>query len=80
MWEIILSVGIWAAPPQAPPQHILQAPYISCQDGHIVEDLSDCPIIAKHDPFPGQDQRGSGGNGGLLGGILGGVLGLGGLL
>ena len=56
------------------------APYISCKDGHIVQNLSDCPIPRQPIAvYPGGGGGGSGGGllgtiGRLLGGLTGGLL------
>lgn len=65
MWALV-ALTIWASPPATVP------PHVSCIDGHIVENLADCPTVPRH----GDNQHPPAGGGprGLLG--LGGIGGL----
>lgn len=72
MWEIVVALMIWGSPALAP--DISHHPYLSCIDGHIVENLSECPIISSHQheshaPIGGGPHRT-----GLLGLGIGGIL------
>jgi hypothetical protein len=51
-------------------------PFLSCIDGHIVLNYSDCPPIIKHGNNSKAPIGGGGSGGGLLGGLLGGLGGL----
>lgn len=78
---VILYLSLAAALSLAPSAGAQPSePLISCIDGHLVHNLSECPIVVHH--TPGGPGAVGGGGGGLLGGLLGGALGVlsGGLL
>lgn len=73
MWEMIVALTIWGSPALTP--DLPQRPYLSCIDGHIVQNLGDCPPIPKHVDDHQIPLGGGGRRGGLLGlGGLGGIL------
>lgn len=76
MWEVIAALTIWAIP-AAPPNIAQQPVHVSCLDGHIVENLSDCPVVAR--PGPNMSNVPYGGGAAPRGGGPRGLLGLGGI-
>lgn len=71
--EVMLALMIWGSPALSP--DLPQRPYLSCIDGHIVENLSECPSIPSHQHDSPAPIGGGPGRRGLLGlGGLGGIL------
>jgi hypothetical protein len=66
-FEVVVALAVLMAP-------LPQRPYVSCIDGHVVENLGDCPVVHKP-PAAAPPMTGGGGRRGLLGlGGIGGIL------